>query len=153
MPSQTWICLDAAERGRYWWRTGFVTLIFIGMAVAAWLTTSAVERWWWIGGVAVFYLVNLVAMVNQGTGVTLLTSEGMEFRTLLRRRSVPWSEVAGIVKRYRTRRSGTLSEVCVVRVQGGALTVPGAFTLRMYDRKFDAKLAAIRECWTHAADA
>src|SRR3954471_11888520 len=99
VPSQTWIRLDAAERGRYWWRTGFVTLIFIGMAMAAWFTTSAVERWWGIGG---------VAMVSQGTGVTLLTSEGMEFRTLLGRRSVPWSEVAGIVKRYRTRRSGTL---------------------------------------------
>ncbi|MFK4797980.1 PH domain-containing protein [Streptomyces sp. MPA0124] len=130
-----------------------MTLLFIGMGVAAWLTTSAVERWWWIGGVAAFCLANLFAMVNQGTGMTLLTSEGMEFRTLFRRRSVPWGEVAEIEKRCRTRRSGTLSEVRVVRVQGRKLTVPGVFTLRMYDRKFDSKFAAIRECWARAADA
>ncbi|MFF5497619.1 PH domain-containing protein [Streptomyces aquilus] len=69
-------------------------------------------------------------MVNQATGATLLTPECMEFRTSFRRRSVPWSEVARVEKRCRTRRSGTWSEVRVLRVQGRVLTVPGAFTAR-----------------------
>nr|WP_234375407.1 PH domain-containing protein [Streptomyces sp. HYC2] len=91
-------------------------------------------------------------MVNQGTGATLLTSEGLEFHTFFSRRSVPWSEVAGIEERCRTGRSGTWSDVRVVRVRGRALTVPGAFTARMHDPKFEAKLATVREHRTRAAD-
>lgn len=123
------------------------------MAVTAWLTAPAAERWWWIGGTAVFSSAALLSMINQGTGATLLTPEGMEFHTLYGRRSVLWSEVAGIEKRCRTVRSGTWSEVRVVRVQGKALTVPGAFTARWLDGKFDLKLATVREYWAHATDA
>jgi hypothetical protein len=120
--------------------------------VAAGLTTPAAERWWWIGGVAVFYSLILLSVVNQGIGATLLTSERMEFRTFFRRGSVPWSEVAGIEKRYRTGRSGTWSEVRVLRVQGRALTAPGAFTARWHDPKFEAKLETIRQYRARAAD-
>ncbi|MFJ7969722.1 hypothetical protein [Streptomyces sp. NPDC096324] len=152
MPSQTWIRLDAAERRSYWWRTVFVTLTFIGMAVAAGLTTSAAERWWWIGGTAGFYSLALLSMVDQGTGATLLTPEGMEFHTRFRRRSVPWSEVVEIEKRHRTGRSSTWSYVRVVRVRGRALTAPGAFTARRYDHKFESKLATIRAYEARAVD-
>ncbi|WP_343235177.1 PH domain-containing protein [Streptomyces sp. SID10853] len=152
MPPPIWIRLDAAERRRYWWRTGFVTLTFVGMAVAAGLTAPAAERWWRIGGVAAFGLLTLASMVSQGTGTTLLTSQGMEFRTLFRRRSVPWSEVTGVEKRVRTGRSGTWSDVRVLRVQGRALTVPGAFTARWHDRKFEAKLETVRQCRARADD-
>ncbi|WP_371793540.1 hypothetical protein [Streptomyces sp. NBC_01471] len=69
----------------------------------------------------------------------------MELRTLFRHRSVLWSEVTGVEKRCRTRRSGTWSDVRVRRVQGRALTVPGAFTARWHDTKFEAKLATIRQ--------
>lgn len=120
-------------------------LTFAGMAVAAGLTEPAPERWWWIGGVAVLDLLALITMVSQGTGATLLTSQGMELRTLFRHRSVLWSEVTGVEKRCRTRRSGTWSDVRVRRVQGRALTVPGAFTARWHDTKFEAKLATIRQ--------
>ncbi|MFG2523491.1 PH domain-containing protein [Streptomyces sp. NPDC048527] len=123
------------------------------MAVAAGLTTPATEeRWWWIGGVTVSYSLTLTSMINQGTGASLLTSKGMEFRTLFRRRSVPWSEVAGIEKRCRTRRSGTWSDVRVLRIQGRALTVPGAFTARWHDPKFEAKLATIQQYKARATD-
>ncbi|MCX5529823.1 hypothetical protein OG785_04510 [Streptomyces sp. NBC_00006] len=150
VPPQTWIRLDAAERIRYWWRAGFVTLAFIGMAVAAWLTAAAAARWWCIGGVAVFYSLVLSAMVSQGAGATLLTSEGMELRTLFKCWSVPWGEVTKIEVRYRTGRSGTWRYVRVDRVQGKAITVPGAFTVRWSDRKFDAKFAAIQEYWVRS---
>ncbi|WP_329412007.1 hypothetical protein OG802_18860 [Streptomyces sp. NBC_00704] len=152
MKPETWIRLDAAERSRYWLRTGFVTLTFVVGAVAMGLSAPAAERWWWVGGTAVFYSLLLLSMVNQVTGATLLTSESMEFHTFFRRRSVAWSEVAEIEKRYRTVRSGTWSEVRVVRLRGRALTVPGAFTARWHDRKFDSKLATIREHWARAAD-
>ncbi|MFC9609474.1 hypothetical protein [Streptomyces sp. NPDC056938] len=152
MPPQTWIRLDAAEQRRYWWRTGLVVLTLIGMEVAAGLTAPAVERWWWIGGIAAFYSLLLLSMINQGTGATLLTSERMEFRTLFRHRSVSWNEVAEIEKRCRTTRSGTWSEVRILRVQGKALTVPGAFTVHWHDPKFEAKLATIRQYRMSAAD-
>ncbi|WP_454439886.1 hypothetical protein [Tsukamurella paurometabola] len=81
-----------------------------------------------------------------------LTPEGMEFRTFFTRRSVPWSEVTAIEKRLRTVRSGTWSEIRVVRVKGRALTVPGAYTARWQDTKFEAKLATIRQHWARAAE-
>ncbi|MGW2764710.1 hypothetical protein [Streptomyces sp. NPDC001275] len=152
MPPQIWIRFDATERRRYWWRTGFVTLIFVGWAVAAGFSEPVADRWWWIGGIAVFYSLILLSMVNQVNGATLLTSEGMEFHTFFSRRSVPWGEVAGIEERCRTVRGGTRSEVRIVRIRGRALTVPGAFTARMHDPKFEAKLATIREHRNRAAD-
>lgn len=129
-----------------------MTLTFVGGAVAVGLSASAADRWWWIGGTALFYSLILLSMVNQGNGATLLTSEGMEFHTFFSHRSVPWSEVAGIEKRCRQARGRTWSDVRVIRVQGRALTVPGAFTARMHDPKFEAKLAAIRQYRARAAD-
>ncbi|MEU6886822.1 hypothetical protein ABZ918_16675 [Streptomyces viridosporus] len=152
MPPQTWIRFDAAERRRYWWRAGLTTLTFFGMAWAVGLSASAAERWWWVGGVAVLSLPMIFSMINQGYGATLLTTEGMELHTLFRCRSVSWGEVAGIEKRCLPARSGTRSEVRVVRVRGRALTVPGTLTARMYDPEFEAKLAVIRQYRAHAAD-
>ncbi|MCX5166286.1 PH domain-containing protein [Streptomyces sp. NBC_00264] len=145
MPLQTRIQLDADERNRYSWRAGFVVLTFIGMSVAAGLTTPAAERWWWIGGIVVFSCLVLLSMVNQATGATLLTPRGMEFRTVFSRRVVPWGEVVSVEKRYRTGRNGTWSYVRVRRAHGRALTLPGIFTARWNDPKFEAKLAAIRQ--------
>ncbi|MYV45690.1 hypothetical protein GT031_08725 [Streptomyces sp. SID2888] len=152
MPPQIWIRFDAVERRRYWWRTGLTTLIFLGMALAVGLSTPAAERWWWVGSVAVFCSPMVLSMINQGYGATLLTTEGMELHTLFRRRSVPWGEVVGIEERCRAVRGGTRSEVRIVRVHGRALMVPGALTARMYDPKFEAKLATIRQYRARAAD-
>ncbi|MFF9494111.1 hypothetical protein [Streptomyces flaveolus] len=129
-----------------------MALTFIGMEVAAGLSAPAAGRWWWIGGIAVFSSLALLSLISQGNGATLLTSEGMEFHTFFSRRTVPWNEVVGIEKRCRTRRSGTWSDVRVVRVQGRALTVPGVFTARWHDPKFEAKLAMIREYRERAAE-
>ncbi|MEU6006762.1 hypothetical protein [Streptomyces sp. NPDC047453] len=128
------------------------SLTFLGVALAVGLSTPAAERWWWVGGVAVFCSPMILSMINQGYGATLLTAEGMELYTLFRRRSVLWGEVAGIEERCLPARSGTRSDVRIVRVRGRALTVPGALTARMHDPKFEAKLAAIRQYRARTAD-
>ncbi len=151
-PPPTWIRLDTAERNRYWWRTALVTLTFTGIAVTAGLTTQAADRWWSVGSIAVFYSLILLTLVNQVNGAMCLTPEAMEFRTFFTRRSVPWSEVTAIEKRLRTVRSGTWSEIRVVRVKGRTLTVPGAYTARWHDTKFEAKLATIRRHWARAVE-
>ncbi|MFF3787675.1 PH domain-containing protein [Streptomyces sp. NPDC001933] len=120
-------------------------LTLIGTAVAAGLTTPAAERWWWIGGVVAFSCLVLLSMVNQATGATLLTPRGMEFRTLFRHRIVPWCEVVSVEKRSRTGRNGTWSYVRVLRAHSRTLVLPGIFTARWNDPKFEAKLAAIRQ--------
>ncbi|MEV0689336.1 PH domain-containing protein [Streptomyces sp. NPDC050388] len=93
----------------------------------------------------------IFSMINQGYGATLLTTEGMELHTLFRRRSVPWGEVAEIEERCLPARSGTRSEVRIVRDRGRALTVPGTLTARMHDPRFEAKLATIRQYRARAA--
>lgn len=145
-----WIGLDAAARRRNWWWTGFLTLVCVGAAVAVALSEPAADRWWWVGGVGGFWLVGFFYMVNRGYGRTLLTANGMEFRTFVSRRSVPWSEIARIEKRRHQARSGEWWDVCAVRVRGRGLTVPGVFTSKRWDADFEEKLAVIREYWSRA---
>lgn len=145
-----WIGLDVAARRRNWWWTGFLTLVCVGAAVAVALSEGAGDRWWWVGGVGVFWLVGFFYMINRGYGRTLLTSNGMEFRTFVGRRSVPWTEIARIEKRRHQARSGEWWDVCVVRVRGRSLTVPGVFTSSRWDADCEEKLAVIREYWSRA---
>lgn len=153
VPLQTRIQLDADERRRYSWRAGFVTLVLLGSAVPIGLTVPAAERWWWVGGVVSFSCLVLFSMVNQATGATLLTPTGMELRTLFSRRVVPWDEVVGVEKRYRTGRNSTWSYVRVRRTHGRARTLPGIFTARWSDPKFETKLAAIQQYLARVKDA
>lgn len=145
-----WLGLDAAARRRVWWRTGFLTLICVGLAAAVALSERAADRWWWVGGVGVFWLVGFLYMINRGYGRTLLTLNGMEFRTFFSRRSVLWSETARIEKRRHQGRSSEWWDVCIVRVHGRVLTVPGVFTSRRWDADFEQKLVVIRAYWSRA---
>jgi hypothetical protein len=51
---EIWVGLDVGARRRNWWWTAVLTLIFAGMATAAYLSdrgetgSSAEERWWWV---------------------------------------------------------------------------------------------------------
>ncbi|WP_435211319.1 hypothetical protein [Streptomyces sp. bgisy034] len=83
-------------------------------------------------------------------GRVLLTATGLEFRTLVSRRVVPWSEVARIEKRQRVSRSGIWWDLRVVRVRGRSLTIPGTFTNRMTDTELERKQAVIQERWSLA---
>ncbi|MER8091379.1 hypothetical protein ACIO6T_44475 [Streptomyces sp. NPDC087532] len=147
-----WIGLSAVARRRNWWWTGFLTLVFAGMAVAVAVALRAPtsSRWWWGGGVGVAWLASLFYMINRGCGRTLLTASGMEFRTFVSRRSIPWSEITRIEKRQHQTRSGFWWNVRAVRVRGRSLTIPGAFTNRMRDAEFEQKLAVIQERWSRA---
>jgi hypothetical protein len=74
----------------------------------------------------------------------------VEFRTVVSRRSIPWSEVADIEKRQRVSRSGIWWDLRVVRVRGRSLTIPGTFTNRRTDAELEQKQAVIQEHWFRA---
>lgn len=147
-----WIGLDTHARRRNWWWTGFLTLVCVGAAAATALSAQATDRWWWVGGVVVFWLIAFLYMVNRGHGRTLLTPQGMEFRTFAGHRTIRWDEIARIEKRRHQTRSGEWWDVCVVRVHGRSLTMPGAFSSGQWDTDFEEKFAMIRECWSRAVD-
>ncbi|MEU8851886.1 PH domain-containing protein [Streptomyces sp. NPDC048564] len=145
-----WIGLDAAALRRNWCWTGFLTLSFACLAVAVALTEPT-DRWWWAGTVGVCGLGSLYYMINRGYGRTLLSSGGMEFHTLVGRRSFRWDEIARIEPRSHLTRGGEWWEVRAVRVHGRPLAVPGVFSSGRRDASFEEKLAVIRRYWSHAA--
>ncbi|MFB7999855.1 hypothetical protein ACFC4G_44645 [Streptomyces sp. NPDC056002] len=148
MPN-VWIGFSSADRQRYWWRTGVMILVLAGVIVAAGLTVREPGRWWWLGGFGVFFVAMVFSMINWIYGRVLLSATGVEFRTFVSRRSIPWSEVAGIEKRQRVLRSGIWWDLRVVRVRGRALTIPGTLTNRM-DAELEQKLSVIQQRWSRA---
>ncbi|MGW5171564.1 PH domain-containing protein [Streptomyces nodosus] len=143
-------CLSDAERRRNWWWTGFLTLVFTGGAVAVGLAEPTSDRWWWVGGFVVAWLASVFYVINRGYGRTLLTADGLEFRTFVSRRSIPWSEIVEIERRQHLTRGGYWWDLRAVRVRGRALTIPGAFTNRTRDAAFEQKLSVIHERWSRA---
>ncbi|WP_326844483.1 PH domain-containing protein (plasmid) [Streptomyces sp. NBC_01558] len=141
---------DGARR-MSWWRTGLVTLALAIVTVAVGLGERAPDRAWWIAGFGVFSVIVFLGMVSGIYGRVVLTEEGMQFRTLFSRRSIPWSEIAGVETRTRRMRSRTWWELRVVRVRGRALTVPGTATERLWDAELDRKLLLIQQRWSRAA--
>lgn len=90
------------------------------------------------------------SMIDSIYGRVLLTATGVEFRTFVSKRSIPWSQVAGIEKRQRVSRSGIWWDLRVVRVRGRSLTIPGTFTNRRTDVELARKQAVIQEHWLRA---
>ncbi|QID40555.1 PH domain-containing protein [Streptomyces albus] len=149
-PRET-VCLSAAALRRNWWWTGFLSLLFAGAAVATALNSPQSSRWWWVGGLGVTGLASVFYMINRGCGRTLLTERGMEFRTFLSRRHVPWADIVEIETRAHYTRGGSWWDLRVVRAQGRPLTIPGAFAQRLRDPEFQQKLATIHEHWSRAS--
>lgn len=148
--TDVWIGFNSRDRQRHWWRTGILTLALAGVMVAMSLITHEPGKWWWVGAVGAVYLVNLLSAVNSIYGQVLLTARGLEFRTFVSRRVVPWSEVARIEERRRVTRSTTWSELRVVRAHGRSLTIPGTLTTRLMDAELERKQAVIQERWSLA---
>ncbi len=147
MPDE-WIGFNTCDRQKYWWRAGFLTLILAGVLVAMSLTTHGSGKWWWFGGLGAFSVVAVLNMIDLIYGQALLTATGLQFRTFVSRRVVPWSEVARIEERHRTTRSGTWCSLRVVRARGRSLTIPGTLTNRFMDAELERKHAAIQARWS-----
>ncbi|MGW2850375.1 hypothetical protein [Streptomyces sp. NPDC001274] len=145
-----WIGFNEYDRLRYWWRTGMGTLLLVGVVVAMILTTHEPGKWWWVGVLGLLPLIFFVTMVHLIYGRVLLTARGLQFRTFVSRRVVPWSEVTGIERRLRVTRSGFWGDLRVVRVRGRSLTVPGTVTNRRKDAELDRKQAVVQEYWARA---
>ncbi|MFC7908412.1 hypothetical protein ACFW20_08050 [Streptomyces nigra] len=145
-----WIGFNSHDRQRYWWRTGILSLALAGVMVAMSLTTHEPGKWWWVGGVGAFSVAALLSAINSIYGQVLLTTTGLEFRTFVSRRVVPWSEVARIEERQRVSRSGTWSDLRLIRAHGRSLTIPGTLTNRVMDAELERKQAVIQERWSLA---
>ncbi|MFB7956642.1 hypothetical protein [Streptomyces sp. NPDC056045] len=148
--SDVWIGFNAYDRHRYWWRNVIGTLAVVGVMLVMIFTTHEPGKWWWGGGFGVLVVAVFVSTVNLIFGRALLTARGLEFRTFVSRRVIPWSEVAGIERRRRVTRSGIWYDLRVVRVRGRSLGIPGTVTNRMMDAELDRKQTAIQECWSRA---
>jgi hypothetical protein len=144
------IGFNSDDRRRSWWRNGLVTLALAGVMVAMILSTHEPSKWWFVGGLGILAVVAFVGTVNLIYGRVLLTARGLEFRTFVSRRIIPWNEVADIETRRRAVRSRVLCDLRVVRVRGRSLTIPGTATSRVMDAELERKQLAIREGWSRA---
>ncbi|MGP3777195.1 hypothetical protein ACTWJ8_40805 (plasmid) [Streptomyces sp. SDT5-1] len=145
-----WIGFNSRDRQRYWWRVGILTPVLVGVMVAVRLSAHEPGAWWWAGGLGIFSVAVVSSTIDTIYGHALLTATGLECRTFVRGRVVPWGEVARIEERQRVSRSGTWSDLRVVRVRGRALTVPGTLTPRVRDAELERKRAVIQEFWSRS---
>ncbi|MFI8515124.1 hypothetical protein ACIGHB_28755 [Streptomyces sp. NPDC085460] len=99
----------------------------------------------------IFSVIACFIAINSIYGRVLLTATGLEFRTFVSRRVVPWGEVAGIERRRRMSRSEIWWDLRIVRVRGRSLAVPGTITNRRWDAELDRKQVAIQEYWSRVA--
>ncbi|MER5948087.1 hypothetical protein ABT127_18725 [Streptomyces sp. NPDC001904] len=145
-----WIGFNSDDRRRYWWRNGIVTLALSAAMVAMSLTERGPGGWWLVGMFGVFSVAVGLSAMSSIYGRGLLTTAGLEFRTLFSRGSIPWSEVAGIERRQRLLRSTIWSDLRIVRGGRRSLTIPGTFTNRMRDAELERKQAVIQDRWSLA---
>ncbi|MGW5401069.1 hypothetical protein [Streptomyces sp. NPDC003952] len=154
---EIWISLDASNRRSTWVWTGFLTLVWAGVAAAIMLSagpeTSGVGRWLWAGVISAFWLAGVLHLANRACGRTLLTFERMEFRTFVSRRSIPWSEITEIEKKSHHTRGGLWWELRARRARGRSVAIPGTFSSREGDVSFERKLAVLRKYWIDSLEA
>ncbi|MCX5124632.1 hypothetical protein [Streptomyces sp. NBC_00347] len=152
-----WIGLDASDRRTTWVWTGFLILIWAGATAGIMLSAgsdaSREERWVWAGVLAVFWLAGAFHLVNRAYGGTLLTSERIEFRTFVSRRSISWAEITGIEEKSHYTRAGGWRNIRGHLLRGRTVAIPGTFTARRRDADFDRKLAVIRKYWLSYSEA
>ncbi|MBB6439873.1 hypothetical protein [Streptomyces candidus] len=146
--ADTWISFDAASRRKHWWMALYLTIIFSAMEVA--ISLSAREPFWLIIIIGSLWLFSIAHVINRGYGRSLLTADRILFRTFISRRSVPWGEVVRVEKRSHYTRGGYWWNICLVREQGRALPIPGAFTSKEFDRIFEGKFNLIQEYWSRS---
>ncbi|MBD0712386.1 MULTISPECIES: hypothetical protein [unclassified Streptomyces] len=145
-----WIGFNSVDRRKLWWRNVLGTLALAVAMAALGLTTHEPNKWWFAGGLGVLAVVAFVATVNLIYGQTLLTTKGLEFRTFVSRRVIPWNEVAGVESRQRVIQGRAFRDLRVVRVRGRSLTIPGTATNRVVDAELKRKQAAVQEHWSRA---
>jgi hypothetical protein len=104
-----------------------------------------------VGAAAITGIVVLTAVrVGPTVGSTTVTASGITVRTLMRDRTITWSDVRSIEV---TRPGGGRSRVRVVQRHGSRrryTVLPGVVSTSAYDREFDEDARAIAALWTRA---
>jgi hypothetical protein len=145
---EDWIALDGEARRINWLWTGYLTAVHIGAGTAFLLTSRA--PFWWVAFTAICWLVTTGYMVNRGYGRTHLLPDKIVLHSMGRHKSIPWAEVSQIERWRHQGRSSEWWDLRLIRSQGRPLAVPGIFTSKRFDDRFDANLALIQEYWNRA---
>lgn len=104
-----------------------------------------------VGAVVIVGIVVLAAVrVGPYVGSTTVTASGITVRTLLRDRTIAWSEIrsVGVV-----RPGGGRSQVCVMEQSGTArrcTVLPGVLSTRAHQPELDDEARAIAALWSRA---
>ncbi|MEV4993954.1 PH domain-containing protein [Streptomyces niveus] len=116
------------------------------------ITRLGVDAPFWAGdvlGIAALVFLLLGGWVLRMVTVSVRADEeGVRARTWLRRRGVPWSDVADIQQLVRTHRNGQTYRVVLRRRDGGTVGLPlpqGAPGNGAYQQRYEADLASLRE--------
>ncbi|WP_433916995.1 PH domain-containing protein [Streptomyces sp. NBC_01744] len=90
--------------------------------------------------------------INRMLGITLLTPEGMQLRTLVSRRRIPWDDITKIEVERRSGQGGPWQVVRVHVARGRPVVLPGAMqSLRGQDEAaFQRSVNMIHSCWQQA---
>ncbi|MEU2045440.1 PH domain-containing protein [Streptomyces albidoflavus] len=148
--AEDWIILDVAERRKNWWVVGYFTTICVGVAVAVAVSAGSGVLWW-VFSIAGAWLMAIGYIINRGYGRTLVTPEGIfTFNGVLGGKVIRWADVVDIEKRRHAARSSSWWDLRVTVTSGSSLAIPGAFTSKLDDEKFDAKLALLHQYWRQA---
>lgn len=120
--------------------------------VAAALNGHSAGGWFLVGMWVVMWLPALYYTVNRMLGVTVLSGNGMRFRTLASRRFIQWGQIVKIEVRTRTGRGGSWQVVRVHRRSGRPLVMPGVMRSQRGDSAADIeeKVRAICSDWEQA---
>ncbi|WP_422397869.1 PH domain-containing protein [Streptomyces nigra] len=114
------------------------------LAVARLVGTGGVPDRWVAAGACVLVPIGVVGMYGLAVRVHA-DARGLSYRTLLRRRSVAWGDVADVRVHVQYVRNGELYRVHVVTQGGRTLRLPLPFGTAADDRsEFDATVEALR---------
>ncbi|MFB7224677.1 hypothetical protein [Streptomyces sp. NPDC056227] len=139
------------------WTIGGMGVVCAAVGAAIWWlpanrtsTQPNPDRGAWLLGIAVFWILLAVYMINQARGATYLAPDHIRLQSFVKRRSIPWNEVTRFEERQRHNRGGPYWDVRVHRTKGRPLTMPGLFTSGRRDPEFDENLVKLHTHWASA---
>ncbi|MFI2778200.1 PH domain-containing protein [Streptomyces sp. ALB3] len=124
------------------------SLVALGAAGAGLSTVRAVNRGTlldvWVAGGLLLALLSLV-LLHSATVEVVADAHGLRTRTLLRRRDMPWSDIADLRVHIRSGRYQDIYRVSVLLRDGRAPRLPLPLSTSSGERpEFDARLDALR---------
>lgn len=125
--TETRIAFSQRERRNHFVAVGAITLIAGGLGLLTFVRSpNPTDRWSTPVLIAAIWLPCIFYSINRMFGITVLTSEGMQFRTLVSRRRIPWVAVTQVEAQRRNGRGGPWWVIRIHIANRRAVVLPGA---------------------------